>query len=204
MSDYKDLNRKRVARIQEVGNILNLLAYFGYDVRPEYHTEQQYSCDLHGDGSDNKPSARVYPDTNSTYCWACGEARDLVRMYMAKTGESFAKACYALEEEYGLEHLYYDTPQEPAPADLEKYRYRSFTEAKHAVSDLIRDSYRIDCSGFRSPYFTPAEYFRFWEAFDMICWQHREEVWDEKKAKTMLSKLQSKFLSAQSDRACSS
>lgn len=68
MSDYHKVNQQRVARIQEAGDILELLAYYGYQVRSEYHTEQQFSCDLHGDGNDGKPSARVYPDTNSWFC----------------------------------------------------------------------------------------------------------------------------------------
>ena len=60
--------RKRADRIREEVPIQQVLADYGYAVDPAYEGEQQYSCDLHGSGQDNSPSARVYPDSGSTYC----------------------------------------------------------------------------------------------------------------------------------------
>ena len=46
----------------------HLLSSFGYRVRADGgDREEQFQCDLHGDGRDNKPSARFYPD-NTWYC----------------------------------------------------------------------------------------------------------------------------------------
>lgn len=61
------------ARINQHVSIENILAAYGYRVRPGGGREQQFSCDLHGDGRDGRPSARVYPDSNSWYCVAVNE-----------------------------------------------------------------------------------------------------------------------------------
>lgn len=61
--------RARADRIREKIPIVQLLEDFGYGVRASGgDREQQFSCNLHGDGQDNKPSARVYPDSDSWYC----------------------------------------------------------------------------------------------------------------------------------------
>lgn len=66
-------NERRRDRIKEQVPILDLLARYGYMIEPGYNGEQQFRCDLHGSGQDNKPSARAYPESNSTYCIAGGE-----------------------------------------------------------------------------------------------------------------------------------
>lgn len=59
---------RRVARIHEMVRIDRVLESYGYRVAGNTDREQQFSCDLHGDGMDSKPSARAYPDTNQWYC----------------------------------------------------------------------------------------------------------------------------------------
>ena len=62
-------NARRVAQIKASVPIIQLLSDYGYHVHlgGDYQ-EQQFSCDLHGDGRDGKPSARAYPASNSFYC----------------------------------------------------------------------------------------------------------------------------------------
>lgn len=56
-------------RIRELVPILEVLVTYNYRVRADGgEREQQFQCDLHGTGKDNKPSARVYPESNSWYC----------------------------------------------------------------------------------------------------------------------------------------
>lgn len=93
---------KRSDRIKQHIPIERLLSQYGYDVS-ELGAEQQFRCDLHGDGSDNAPSARVYPDTHSWYCFACGKARDAISTVMEKEGVDYKRACRLLEDKYGLE-----------------------------------------------------------------------------------------------------
>ena len=63
--------KRRVARIRKAISLARVLEDYGYEVRAyDSDREQQFSCDLHGDGMDNTPSARVYPD-NWFYCFGC-------------------------------------------------------------------------------------------------------------------------------------
>jgi DNA primase len=91
----------RAKRIKEKISLERVLSDYGYNVR-EIGGEQQFRCDLHGDGSDNAPSARVYPQSNTFYCFACGRARDSITLVMEKEGVEFGKACFLLEKKYGL------------------------------------------------------------------------------------------------------
>ena len=65
---------KRMTRVERIRNaiaITDLLSELGYHVQPG-DREQQFGCDLHGT-RDTKPSARVYPDSNSWYCVYTGD-----------------------------------------------------------------------------------------------------------------------------------
>jgi len=93
-------------RIREKIPILRVLVALGYDVRADGgDREQQFSCDLHGSGLDGKPSARVYPDSNSWYCFGCGLTRDPIETLRAKEDLGFWEAVKVLEQSYGLEPL---------------------------------------------------------------------------------------------------
>lgn len=62
-------SRQRADRIRALIPIEEVLLHYGYQVRADAGgREQQFCCDLHGDGQDTKPSARVYPESASWYC----------------------------------------------------------------------------------------------------------------------------------------
>lgn len=110
--------RDHIDRIHEEIPIVRLLADLGYDVRPDGDfREQQFSCDLHGDGLDRKPSARAYPDSGSWYCFACDVARDAIDTVRAREDLGFREAIRWLEKEYGLPPLPWedDTPKPEQP-----------------------------------------------------------------------------------------
>lgn len=66
--------KKRADRIRAEISIVKVLSDLGYHIHPDGgDREQQFPCDLHGDGSDSKPSARVYPSSNSWYCVSVDE-----------------------------------------------------------------------------------------------------------------------------------
>lgn len=110
-------SRRRADRIRDAIPMVRVLSDYGYAVNPDGgDREQQFQCDLHGDGRDGKPSGRVYPSSNSMYCFACGRARDAVALAMEKEGLSFGDAVTKLEGRYGLPPL----PDSPADLDDEK------------------------------------------------------------------------------------
>jgi len=95
--------QKRADQIRDIISIYDVLSDFGYRVDPtSKDREQQFSCDLHGDGKDSKPSSRVYPSSNSYYCWACGRTRDSISLVREKLGLNWIEAVKYLEKEYSL------------------------------------------------------------------------------------------------------
>ena len=101
-------------RIRAEVPIVDVLYEYGYHVHPDGEDrEQQFSCDLHGDGADTKPSARVYPDSASFHCFACGRSRDAITLVREKEGIDFWPAVKALEARYGLDPLPWEGPEEP-------------------------------------------------------------------------------------------
>jgi hypothetical protein len=105
---------KRKDRILNSVGVLEVLDHLGVEVRVG-GGEQQYRCTLHS-GSDNAPSARAYPETNSTWCWACAQYRNPIGLFMDTLDLGFNEACTRLEEFAGL-----------AVWDYSKYEKSDFT-----------------------------------------------------------------------------
>ncbi len=117
-------SERRAARIRTDIPITRVLEDYGYRVQ-DVDRRQQFPCDLHGDGSDGKPSARVYPESNQWYCFACSRSRDAVATVREKEGLAFHAALDALEQRYGLPALPWEegdddtTPADPVAAVLD-------------------------------------------------------------------------------------
>lgn len=110
-------SERRAARIRTDIPITRVLEDYGYRVQ-DVDREQQFQCDLHGDGSDGKPSARVYPESNHWYCFACARSRDAVATVREKEGLSFLAALDKLEQRYGLPSLPWEEGDDNvAPSD---------------------------------------------------------------------------------------
>jgi len=161
---------KRSDRIKSHVPIERLLSQYGYDVS-ELDAEQQFRCDLHGDGSDNAPSARVYPSTNSWYCFACGRARDVISTVMEKEGVEYKKACRLLEEKYGLEP--WVEYERSSPLD-EEISIQTEADIKEIC---IRRLERVTKS--RSISYQDA--LRLWEAVNLVSNQEnpKQSMWDK-------------------------
>ena len=152
---------RRADRLKEHVPILDILSRYGYEVH-SYNREQQFKCDLHGDGSDNAPSARVYPETASWYCFACGKSRDVISTVMEKEGLEFGQACRALEIEYDLPLWEYrkkgdafeqvaDRHLEPDELDLIRGRVETILTNRTQTRSLsLEDS------------------LKYWEAFNLL------------------------------------
>lgn len=98
---------KRVEKVKENAPVDEVLEHYNISLRRE-DTEVQFPCPLHGDGKDKRKSARYYPRTNSTYCWACKKARDpieWVRDYEKKRKGNpleFHEALQQLEQRFDI------------------------------------------------------------------------------------------------------
>lgn len=167
MSRAKD----RADRIRAEIPLVGVLASYGYRVQ-RYGEEQQFSCDLHGDGRDSKPSARVYPDTNTFYCWGCQRSRDAIELTKEKEGLDFSAACRALEERHGLPALPWSEDAEPdntisvtsilnaagsATFEKESTRFETFLKGLTDDRDLPLKAILV-----------------WWEAYDKLCYLQQQ------------------------------
>jgi len=147
---------KRSERIKEKISIFSVLHSYNYDV-VNTPTEQQFRCNLHGDGSDSSPSARAYPDSNSWYCFACGRTRDAISTVMEIEGLNFNQACRALELKYGLPVWQYKEKADPfedksAPVDTNTLKLRVEKMLESRTRDLPLERSLV-----------------MWEAYNMLC-----------------------------------
>ena len=169
-----DRSKARADRIRELIDISQVLSDYGYFI--QIGAEHQFSCDLHGDGFDGKPSARVYPESASWYCWACDKTRDAVETVRAKEGIGFMEAMKLLERRYQLPPLPWDDERDSKPVVTNPFeetynRTRSYEEErKLAWQYLDEQTHDRDLP--------MALLMGLWEGYDMICYRMRKG-WSE-------------------------
>ena len=178
--------KQRADRIRNEVPLDQVLENFGYAVVSGSDREQQFSCDLHGDGSDGKPSARYYPESTSWYCFACGRARDAIATTMEKQGASFSDACRLLESQFNLPPLPWkdESPKEPSYQEVVSNQKTQPTidEMAHTLNRLL-DGFTKDGT------FTLETSLRLWEAYDRILFMHREKQVSEDKVRSSLERI---------------
>jgi len=192
--------RLRANRIQKMIPITRVLSDLGYPVREDGgNREQQFPCDLHGDGHDQTFSARAYPDSSSWYCFACGSTRDAIQTIRERMDLTFWKAIFYLEKRYNLPPMPED-PDDPGwvePPSIQSQvgvnlRPGTFendsTQVRKSLENLTRDRD------------LPMEVMiSFWEAFDKVVWYTTStkvpdsERWQEKRGRLALARLQSRL-----------
>ena len=181
-------NAKNAAeRIREEVPILNVLVDYGYGVHPDGgDREQQFSCDLHGDGSDTKPSARVYPDSASFYCFACGRTRDTITLVREKEGLAFWPAVRLIEKRYGLPPMKW-VPEEQKVSTQDKVE--AALEVDTPVKTVFQRTERFLLSMCREKAAEPHQLVALWEAHDQIHTAHYREKVSDQEAKTLALKV---------------
>jgi len=180
-----DRGKARVERIQKEIDISQVLVDYGYHVH--VGAEHQFSCDLHGDGFDGKPSARVYPESASWFCWACDRSRDAIQTVRDKEGVGFVEALKILETRYGLPPLpwsdeYEKKEPETNPFEETYKRERSYEEERAATEKFLG-------SLTKDRDLPVGLLLGLWEAFDMICYRMRKETWTEELGSMSMSRL---------------
>lgn len=186
--------RRRADRIKREIPIVRVLSDLGYSVRADAGSrEQQFSCDLHGDGKDIKPSARAYPSSNSWYCFGCDKTRDAIETVRDKLDLGFSEALTYLEKRYGLDAL----PWEDGDAD------DRYPKVEELPGDLKNDrTFEEDARQFRSllDSFTkerdlPMDVLSaFWEGFDKILWMVEKKLVSERKARAVILRMKQRLM----------
>lgn len=186
--------KQRADRIRADVEITQVLSDYGYDVNAEGgDREQQFSCDLHGDGSDSKPSARAYPDSNSWYCFACGRTRDAIQTVREKEGLDFWPAIKVIEARYKLPALPWEDEEEVRAETLgEKIianlrSDRTFEEERVTTERLLQTM----TDEKEAPI---GDVLAHWEAYDRVCHGVAKEEWSEEKGKTHLLALRKRII----------
>jgi DNA primase len=185
--------RDRADRIRTEVPLDRVLEDYGYAVMAGGEREQQFSCDLHGDGSDSKPSARYYPDSESWYCFACSRSRDAISTVMEKEGLEFSGACKAIEQKFGLPALPWkddgDSPKKRVGEIIPETKQRGVAELVHSAHRML-DGFTQDRT------FDKDTAIKIWEAFDRVCYLHQEELIAEDNALKGLERVIQKAMQA--------
>ena len=192
--------RRRAQRIQKTIPILRVLSDLGYQVREDGgDREQQFPCDIHGDGRDGIFSARVYPDSASWYCWACGSTRDAIQTIREKMDLSFWGAVYYLERKYNLPPMPED-PDDPGWVEPPSIEAEIGTTLREGSFEQDAGRLRQSLDNLTHDRDLPMEVTAaFWEAFDKVVWFTTStkvpdpQRWPENKGRRALARLQSRL-----------
>jgi len=183
--------KRRSDRIRAEVSILALLGKYGFaDIDPFNDVEQQFRCHLHG--NDQKPSARVYPSTNSFHCWACGKSRDPINLTMDAEGIEFSDALAKLEAEYDLPPMPFDPVEEKGPGLAEQVEAAGHStrtyEQEHKRVVRMLDNLTTDRD------LTMDATLAFWEMLDRIVYGVEQEGWGEQQGKEQIIKLRARIM----------
>jgi len=105
-----------------------VLKDFGVDVS-EGSTPRQIQCPFHAGGAEDHLSARVYPATNSFYCWAEHKSYTPVSAIMEGFGIDWYEAKQILFERYG---------------DVGDFKFRNPQRFLEKVADILKVFTRED------------------------------------------------------------
>lgn len=153
-----DWYKKRVEQIHHRVSAYELLRRNGIRLKQVSDSRaEQIRCPFHG--SDNKPSARVYPDSatrpSHVWCYVCQKSWDVIGLQMEFGSLKFSQALTELERSYGIEtpempkdlHGKVETPPDESLVEFEKLYGVCERRLRYA-----RDSYKAleDFKGYLS------------------------------------------------------
>ena len=180
------MGRARAAadRIRAEVPIVDVLYQYGYRVHPDGEDrEQQFACDLHGNGLDSKPSARVYPEGGSFHCFACGRSRDAITLVREKEGVEFWQAVKMLEGRYGLPPLPWTGPEKEATPQVEAGVKQALQRKQQTVDQVFARIDRLIDSCCRERAVIPDQCAAWWEARDKVSFLYGKDIVSEAAAR---------------------
>ena len=130
MVSYRSENIKAALDIDRV------VSFYGY----EPNRQGFLSCPFH---SEKTASCKIYPKSNSFYCFGCGAGGDVIDFVRLLYGLDFRQACLRLEADFGLVGVTGSASPELSERakkrNAEKAEYKALKERFVRYSQIIRD-----------------------------------------------------------------
>ena len=131
MVSYRSENIKAALDIEKV------VSFYGY----EPNRQGFVSCPFH---SERTASFKIYPESNSFYCFGCGAGGDVIDFVRLLYGLDFRQACIRLEADFGLVGVQNTASPELSERakkrNAEKAEYKALKERFVRYSQIIRDN----------------------------------------------------------------
>lgn len=161
--------------------------------------EVQYPCPLHGDGQDNSYSARVYPESGDTYCFACQKTRDIISWTQDKKSVPFMDAVRFLEDLFEVQNIPRPTHNFSPKAktsfvdDIKRLTSKEVPKRK-AIEWEVFEEQMCDMLKIHKSVFTYQEVIRLWKVFDHVYYKAMYEGLSEEKSLEVLKKITLKIM----------
>lgn len=146
--------------------IVQVLQHYGYPVADYGDRAQSFPCDLHGNGMDTRPSAMVYPESGSFYCFACGTQRDCIDLVRIKEGLHFLDAVKWLTNKFQVQLV---TPIRPKNSMVSAPEFKPRVKDPLPLLDYEAVLLRVDrlFSG-------------LWRGNNVLGWRKTWLLWEER------------------------
>ena len=126
----------RSERIKAALDINKVVSFYGY----EPNRQGFVSCPFH---SERTASLKIYPKSNSFYCFGCGAGGDVIDFVRLLYGLDFGQACLRLESDFGLvggqSAASPELSERAKKRNAEKAEYKALKERFVRCSQIIRD-----------------------------------------------------------------
>jgi hypothetical protein len=126
--------------------------------------KEQISCPFHGD--DLKKSARLFPDTDTLFCWTCNKVWDVIEFVKDKEYISFDASCVLIQSLFNVK----DNTTEYQKALLQAMQVKDNT----TVEDISFTVERLFIR-FVNDYLTNDKFFDKIEVVNM-CWKAKDNI----------------------------
>lgn len=126
----------RSERIKAALDIERVVSFYGY----EPNRQGFVSCPFH---SERTASFKIYPKSNSFYCFGCGAGGDVIDFVRLLYGLDFRQACLRLEADFGLvggqSSASPELSEKAKKRNAEKAEYKALKERFVRYNQIIRD-----------------------------------------------------------------
>lgn len=131
MVSYRSENIKAALDIERI------VLFYGY----EPNRQGFLSCPFH---SEKTASCKIYPKSNSFYCFGCGAGGDVIDFVRLLYGLDFRQACLRLESDFGLVGVQNaaspELSERAKKRNAEKAEYKALKERFVRYNQIIRDN----------------------------------------------------------------